>query len=252
MGKGRIKKLNKKTIYQILAVCFWLLVWEASSRAIGKEILLVSPVKVLFIIFRLVKDADFWQTIAFSSLRILSGFLLALFTGIITAALSYKNRLFHELISPLMKVIKVTPVVSFVLLAIIWINTRNLSILISFLMVVPVVFSNVLQGLKNTDEKLLQFAGVFRLGRYKRVKAIYIPAIRPYLISAISVGLGFGFKAGIAAEVIGFPAKSIGEKLYEAKLYLMTGDLLAWTVIIVLISIFFEKGLMQLFRKEAA
>jgi NitT/TauT family transport system permease protein len=111
-------------------------------------------------------------------------------------------------------------------------------------MVLPVVFFNILQGLKAADEKLLQLAKVYRLSLIKKVKAIYLPSVVPYLIAAISVGLGFGFKSGIAAEVIGIPAKSIGRKLYEAKLYLMTKEMLAWTAVIILISVLFEKAVL--------
>lgn len=246
MGEENKKRQGKIYAYRILAICFWLIMWEGMSIVIGSDIVLSPPGKVLRILFTLVREADFWQIIASSTLRILFGFLLALITGTVFAVLSYKSRLFSELVSPLMKVVKATPVASFIILALIWIRSKNLSVLISFLMVVPVVYMNIQQGLMNTNEKLLQFAEVFRISPLKRIKAIYFPAILPYLVSAVSIGLGFGFKSGIAAEVIGIPSKSIGEKLYEAKLYLMTGDLLAWTIVIILISVLLEKGVMKL------
>lgn len=234
--------------YKILAVVFWILVWEVASRIIDKEILLASPAKVFITVLELVQRYSFWQTISFSSLRIILGFFLAVFTGCSFAILSYHSRIFEELISPLIKVIKSTPVASFIILALIWIRSRNLSVLISFLMVLPMIYSNLLQGLRSTDQKLIQMAEVFRLGRWKQVKAIYVPAVLPFLLSAVSVGLGFGFKAGIAAEVIGIPARSIGERLYEAKLYLMTRELFAWSIIVIIISVMFEKAVMLMIR----
>jgi len=140
-----------------------------------------------------------------------------------------------------MKIIKSTPVASFIILALVWISSKNLSVLIAFLMVLPIAFSNLLFGLKSTDVKLLEMAKVFRLGRLKRIKAIYFPSVLPFLVSAVSVGLGFSFKSGIAAEVIGRPANSIGLNLYEAKLYLMIKELFAWTAVIIIISVLFEK-----------
>lgn len=235
-GKPKINHL-----YRILALCFWILVWELASQYVDSEILLASPVQVLSTLAVLVQNPEFWQTIAFSSLRIVLGFMLAVIAGILLAILSYGSRMFYELITPLIKVIKAMPVASFIILALVWITSTNLSVLISFLMVLPVIYSNVLQGLTSADEKLLQMAEVFRLGIWKRIKAIYIPAITPYLLSAISVGLGFGFKSGIAAEVIGYPAGSIGRRLYEAKLYLLTKELFAWSIVIILISVLFEK-----------
>jgi NitT/TauT family transport system permease protein len=118
------------------------------------------------------------------------------------------------------------------------------------MMVLPMIYSNVIQGLNEADEKLLQMAQVFRLGLWKKAIAIYIPAVKPYLLTAVMVGLGFCWKAGIAAEVIGLPTGSIGAKLYEAKLYWMTKELLAWTVVIILISVIFEKMILLLLRSE--
>lgn len=108
-------------------------------------------------------------------------------------------------------------------------------------MVVPIVYTNILQGIHSTDEKLLEMAQVFGISGYKKLMAIYIPAVFPHFMSAISLGLGLCWKAGIAAEVIGKPTGSIGGKLYEAKLYLMTKELFAWTIVIIVISILFEK-----------
>ncbi|NLL72622.1 MAG: ABC transporter permease subunit, partial [Clostridiales bacterium] len=164
--------------------------------------------------------------------------------------LSYKSKLIYELISPLMKIIKSTPVASFIILALVWISSVNLSILISLLMVLPVSYSNILYGLESTDIKLLEMAQVFGLSRWKCIKAIYIPAVLPFLISAMSVGLGFSFKSGIAAEVIGRPSNSIGLNLYEAKLYLMIKELFAWTLVIIMLSILFEKIVMWIFKQK--
>jgi len=140
------------------------------------------------------------------------------------------------------------PVASFIILAFLWIDTKNLSILISFMMVVPMIYANVLWGLKATDAKLLEMAEVFHLSLLKRIIAIYIPSVTPYFISAVTIGLGFCWKAGIAAEVIGIPSGSIGERLYEAKLYLMTKELFAWTIVIIIISVLFEGLVMLLIR----
>ncbi|NLP34100.1 MAG: ABC transporter permease subunit [Clostridiales bacterium] len=225
---------------RILVICFWLLFWEILYRLIDNEIFLVSPTTVLNTLWDLAGQIAFWQAIAFSFIRIVLGFLLAMVLGILLAILSYNNWIVKELINPIFKVIKATPVASFIILALLWTKASNLSILIAFLMVVPMIYTNVLQGLFARDQKLLEMAKVFRLSRWKKVKAIYFPTVMPYFYSAVSVGLGFCWKAGIAAEVIGIPSGSIGEWLYESKIYLMTNELFAWTIVIIIISILFE------------
>jgi len=244
----KFRRQCKKYGVKILVLCFWLLLWEILSRVVNKEILLAPPIAVIQTLGRLSMSLSFWQTILFSSARIILGFLLALILGIAMAILSYRSRIFFELISPMMKVIKATPVASFIILALIWIHSKNLSILISFLMVLPLIFTNILQGIRSTDGKLLQMAKVFKISWNKKITAIYVPAVIPYFISACSVGLGFCWKAGIAAEVIGLSTGSIGWRLYEAKLYWMTKELFAWTIVIIIISILFEKLVMQLIK----
>lgn len=236
----------KKILYPLLAVGFWIGVWEIASKIIDNEILLASPLEVLLTVLELGRTMEFWQAIAFSTLHILLGFVVALFLGIVLAILSHWIGVIRGLISPFMKVIKATPVASFIILVLFWFSSENLSTYTSFLMVLPVAYLNILQGLRSADEKLLQMAKVFRLGLFRKLRAIYLPAVIPHLISAVSLGLGFGFKSGIAAEVIGTPARSIGRSLYEAKLYLMTKEMLAWTLVIILISVLFEKAVLWL------
>lgn len=243
-------KLIKKFGRKLFVFCFWLLVWELASLRIGNEIFLASPFAVLKALFVLIWDLDFWQTIFFSSLRIITGFALALLSGTVLSVFAYRFRLIEELISPLMRIIKAMPVASFIILALVWIKSENLSVLISFMMVLPMIYSSVLLGLRARDEKLLQMAKVFELGLWNQAIAIYIPSVKPFFMTAVTVGLGFCWKAGIAAEVIGHPVGSIGVRLYEAKLYLMTKELLAWTVVIILISVLFEKVVVLLLHPE--
>lgn len=240
---------SKKFLIKLFVLSFWFLVWEIASRLINQELFLPSPKNVLITVYELSMTAGFWFSIANSFIRIAIGFFIGLFVGVILAVCSYKSKLIYELISPLMKIIKSTPVASFIILALVWISSVNLSILISFLMVLPVSFSNILFGLQSTDEKLLEMAKVFNLSKWKCIKAIYIPAVLPFVISAMSVGLGFSFKSGIAAEVIGRPSHSIGLNLYEAKLYLMIKELFAWTLVIICLSILFEKIVMLVFKR---
>ena len=108
-------------------------------------------------------------------------------------------------------------------------------------MVLPVIYTNVLGGIRSTDDKLLEMARVFNIPVWKRIRYIYVSQVLPFFRSACSVALGLCWKSGIAAEVIGIPKGSIGEKLYNAKIYLDTPDLFAWTLVIVLISLAFER-----------
>lgn len=238
----------KKALYKILAVAFWIFVWEALARYFHSELILASPLKTLEALASIISGKDFLPTVAYSGLRILMGFFAAMIFGILLAALSYKLPIIKTLLSPITSVIKATPVASFIILALIWFGSRNLAVLISFLMVFPVIYLNVLKGIESTDKHLLEMAKVYRMPKSGILLYIYLPQVMPFFVSACSVALGLCWKSGIAAEVIGITDGSIGEMLYRAKLYFETGDLLAWTAIIITVSVLFEKLFMALLR----
>lgn len=231
---------DKKKIPNILVVIFWLAVWQVASMIIQQELILASPLVVLKTLFSLIGEKFFWSSIVYSFLRIVCGFLLAIVVAIFLSALSAINVTIRALLEPFFGVIKSIPVVSFIILVLIWSGSSNLSVVISFLMVLPIIYTNLLEGILRTDPKLLEMAQVFRVSFIKKLQAIYIPSAMPYFISGCKVGLGLCWKSGIAAEVIGLPSGSIGERLYQSKIFLNTGELFSWTIVIILISYLFE------------
>ena len=162
--------------------------------------------------------------------------------------LSARFHLVEILLWPYMAVIKATPVASFIILCLVWLNARNLSIFICFLIVVPVVYTNLLNGIRSMDPKMDEMARLYGFSHRTKFLAVSLPQLRPYIFSAFEISIGMAWKAGIAAEVIGVPAGSIGKMLYNAKIYLATPELFAWTVIIVVISVVFEKAAVGLLK----
>ena len=234
------------------AVLFWLAVWQAAAMAIGQEVFLVSPVQALRCLLRLLPQADFWHRVGFSAGRILLGFGLGVVCSAALAVAAEICPAAEILIAPVLQLVKATPVASFIILALVWVNGRSLSILISFLMVLPVLYSAVRTGIESADVQLLEMAQVFRLSLARRVKAIWLPAILPAFRQGCSVALGICWKSGVAAEVIGLPDGSIGDALYRAKITLSTGELFAWTFVIILLSAGFEKLFLALLDKAVA
>ena len=226
---------------RLWAVCVWLLVWQGAAMALGQELLLASPVSALLRLCALAATPPFWAAVAGSALRILGGFLLACVLAIACAAMAGRFVRVRELLLPLVAAVKTVPVVSFIILALVWVSPKNLSLLIAALMVFPVVYGSVLEGISQTDGKLLEMARVFRVPFFRQFCGIYLPQVLPYFRAAVSLGLGLCWKAGVAAEVIGLPRGTIGEGLYTAKIYLETADLFAWTAVIVAVSVVFER-----------
>ena len=246
--KSSITSDRPKRTLRLWSVAVWLLAWQGLSMYIGQEILLVSPVSVVFRLAELFKDEGFWASVLFSFSRITAGFLLATVSGVLFAAFAAIFHRVEEFLAPAILFIKSTPVASFTILVLIWVSSRNLSVVISYLMVLPIIYTNVLKGIRSTDSKLLEMAKVFGISRRRRITYIYVSQVLPFFQSACLVGLGLCWKAGVAAEVIGIPKGSMGEKLYMAKIYFATPDLFAWTLTVIIVSLLFEKLFMFLVR----
>lgn len=225
---------------RVLAVAFWLALWQLLAWGIDSRIILVGPVEVLARLAELAGTGEFWASVGTSLARIGIGFAGGVVSGALLAAAASRARGVRALLAPLMGALKAVPVASFVILVLLWVSSRELSVVIAWIMAMPIVYTNVLEGIEQTDPALLEMAGVFGLRPLDRVRLIYVSQVLPYFRAAVSLALGLSWKAGIAAEVIGLPDLTIGEHLYDAKVYLDTPDLFAWTVAIVVVSVALE------------
>lgn len=220
------------------AVAFWLALWQVVALAVGSSVLLVGPWQV---VVRLVPTVDFWTTVARSCGRITFGFVLAVVVGVLLAALSAASPWTRAFVAPLVTTIRSTPVVAFIILVLIWVDVAWLATVVSFLATLPIVHTTVLSGIGQRDRALLEMTTVFRVPRWRRWWAVDVPGVLPYVVTACRTGVGYAWKSGIAAEVIGLPSGTIGERLYQGRLFLQTGDVLAWTVVVVLVAFVCEK-----------
>lgn len=232
---------SNKAIKKLMIIVFWLLIWQAVFLWVDEEILFVSPFGVLKAIIELSQEGIFWKTIGFSVSRVMVGYGAGVVVAIVVAILTSLNPLLFDLFYPLISMIKATPVASFIILALVWLKTGTVPVFISFLMVFPIVWANICEGIKNTDEKLIQMANVYQFSIWKKVKLIYFPSIIPYFTAACLIGLGLAWKSGIAAEIISTPPHSIGSELYNAKIYFETQYLFAWTTVVIIMSVAIEK-----------
>ena len=223
------------------AVFVWLMVWQAAAMLIGQKILLVTPLEALAALARMLPLPGFWARVTFSAGRILAGFALAALLALLLAAIARTCRLAGVLIEVPLQAVKATPVASFIILALLWVSSKWLSVLVSLLMALPVLYSAVQTGLDAADPALLEMAKVFRIGPWQRLYAIWLPGLLPAFRRGCAVALGICWKSGIAAEVIGLPNGSIGDALYRAKITLSTAEVFAWTIAIVVLSGVFER-----------
>lgn len=234
---------------KLAAAALWVGLWEAAFLLVKQELLLPSPAKTAARLFELAQTAEFWASAFLTLLRITEGFLIGVAAGVLLGVLTAGSRALYEFFHPAIVVIKSTPVASFIILALVWVKKNNVPVFISFLMVLPVIWANVSEGIKQTDKGLLEMARVFRFSKTKLLAKVYIPGVLPYFFAGCTTGLGLAWKAGVAAEILSLPRRSIGTELYYSKIYLETADLFAWSAAVVIMSIALEKLLVFALNK---
>ena len=217
----------------LLVLAFWLGVWQLVAASVGHGFLFASPWDTGHRLVDLVVTAEFWGAVGHSLTRIGLGFLAAALVGAVTATAAAAWRPVDAVLAPAMTTVRAAPVVSFIILVLIWTGSGWLATVTSFLMVLPIVHQAVLSGIRQRDPAMLEMAAVFAVPRLRRFVAVDVPEVLPFFATACQVGVGLAWKAGVAAEVIGLPTGSIGERMYQGKLLLSSADVLAWTAVVV-------------------
>ena len=236
----------------LLPAVFWLAVWWLLALIVGKELLIPSPPLVVRTLLELVVTGAFWRYTALTLLRITLGLLLGIVLGILTALLTNRLSLLHALLAPAVRVVRATPVASFIILVLLWVANGRVPVVISALVVLPVIWESTAAGLRSVDKSLLEFARAYRLTRLDTWRSIVIPSMLPQLSAAVCTAIGLAWKSGVAAEVLCLPKAAVGTQVYFSKLYLDTPALFAWTLIVVALSLTVERIARRLLlgRKE--
>ena len=231
-----------------MIAAFWIFVWAFASWRFGKPLLFPSPLTVLKTLLTLLQAPNFYMTTANSFGNILLGILIAMILSCLLAALTFALPFFKDLLSPLMAIVKATPVASFIILALIFIGASKVPTFITILIVFPIVWTNLDEGLHKVDPGLREVAKIYQFSPMRRLRILYLPTVKPYFLSACKSSLGLAWKAGIAAEIIAMPPDTIGTMIGEAKLYIMTSEMFAWTLTVVLLSLAIEYAFSAFFK----
>ena len=241
-------KILKKICRVLLIAAFWICVWAFASWRFGKPLLFPSPLAVFQTLIALLQTPEFYLITANSLGNILFGIVIAIAGACLLAILTFALPFMKELLSPIMAVIKATPVASFIILALIFIGSAKVPTFITVLIVFPIIWTNLDQGLSGIDPQLKEVAKVYQMSPLRRLQVLYLPSVKPYFLSACKSALGLAWKAGVAAEIIAMPPDTIGTMIGEAKLYIMTSEMFAWTLTVVILSLAIEYAFSAVFR----
>ena len=248
----RMKKIAKLLGKIIFVAAFWLLVWFLVSYRMGSDFIFPSPSAVFRELGLLITNrseslirygvhVNFWLVTAISLLRILWGILLSIVLGTVLAYLTSVSRILNTLLSPMLSAIKATPVASFIILAMLWFDKTDLPVFITALIVIPIVWANISEGIRSVDPGLKQVTDIYHFSFWKKLFRLYVPSVLPYFLAACQSSLGMAWKAGVAAEILAVPEYAIGSEIFFSKQYMYSETLFAWSLIVILLSIVMEK-----------
>lgn len=227
---------------------FWLAAWMLVAALVAQPLILPGPGAVVVALLRLVCDAGTWVILAGSGARILGGLALAAVCGGVLAGVSSRSRAFARLVAPALSFVKATPVACVVVLLLIWLGSERVSIAAVFLMALPGVYFSLAEGLAQVSGSLEQMFRLHGVRGWRLFCANTWREVLPFVLSCARAVIGMGWKAGVAAELIGMAVGTVGERIYQAKLLIETADLLAWTVLVVAASWACERVLVWLLQ----
>ncbi len=241
--------MKNRFIRTSLIVLIWLVIWQVLSLVVNNSVLLSGPVDTVRALIELGSSTSFYISVGITVGKVILGFLTGMILGSALSVLSYKVRIVREFLSPFVSVIKSIPIVSFIIIALIWAGSSNVTIIVSSVISFPIFYKNLLEGLQVIDPKMIELAKVYQMKTCKKIRYIYLPSLSSQIKSAVSLAIGMAFRGGITAEVVGQPLRSIGNGLYRSKINLATSEMLAWTLVAVLSAFLIERLISFIVKK---
>lgn len=240
---------TKYRLISIIAIIFLFGIWKLISVLSDSEQIVPSPEQIIFTVFEIITRQNFFPSVLSSIYRGLIGFIIAFILAFLTGVPAGMSRSIYIFLNPVLVAIRSTPVISLILLIIIWAGNELVPVFIAVLTMFPIICVNIIEGIRNVDKSLIEMGHVYKVNKYRILTGISIPSILPFLTGGISNALGFGWRAIIIGEVLAQPGLGIGTRMQDAQIFLMVGELIAWTLVAILISYIFEAIMRMIERR---
>ena len=231
---------NKNIIYFILGIIIFILLWFFISLKINSEIVFPNILTIIKKLIEIILEKSFYKDLFLSLIRVFITFILSFLLAIIFGILSGIFLYIRYMLMPIINFIRTIPTIPLILVAIIWFDNNTVPIFVSMLVIFPIMYDAVVNGIINVDKNLIDMSLSYNVSLKTQIISLYIPSIKPYILTAISQSMGITWKSILAAEILALPSLGIGSKLYESHLYLDTVSLFAYCLIAVIFNGIFE------------
>lgn len=227
----------------MLSAVILLLVWQMLAMAVDREIIIPSPATTLAEMIRIITQPNFLLIIINTLRRAVIGFFIALTCGLgLGIAGGYSKAVYH-LLKPLVLMNRAVPTMAIILLALIWLDSDRAPILVGFVVIFPILYESIVQGIRNVDGKLIEMMNLYEIKGFQRLKDLYLPSLASYLQSAMIAAMGLNLKIIVAAEVLSQPVFSIGTSFQIERVHLNTAGVFAWAFITVILAAVLEASI---------
>jgi NitT/TauT family transport system permease protein len=212
-----------------------LLAWKAAAIAVGTELVLPSPERVLAEAVALFPTPRFLSALLATFLRGLAAFGISAVLGAAAGLASAARPLLGAAIAPVLTVIRSTPVLALVLVVWLWFSSDMVPVFTAFLMAFPVMVTSAREGARAADARLLEMSALFRVPRREVFLRLRLPAAAPHLVAGAKNALGLTWKVVVAGEMMSQPRLALGTGMQASKFQLETPSLFAWVIAAILL-----------------
>jgi len=240
----------KKSIRSLLSIGILCLVWEVLAITANNPALVPGLPELFVALGKLWVTPEFYLSVLATLGRGVAGLLVSGVLALLFALLFARHEQVYGLFKPLLTLMRSVPVISFILLALLFLQPEQIPFMIAFLTMFPLLSENLTKGLLHLRAPLSVMGMVFHMNRTNRFTQIVYPQIKPFLFSGLASAAGFGWRAIIMGEVLSQCAFGIGSEMKRAQTFIEVPELLAWTVIAVALSFAFDRGLDRLSKLD--
>lgn len=233
----------------IIPILFWISVWEIVSLIVNNSYFFPTVTDTFSSLLTVISSKTFFKVVLLTFLRVVTGLLLGIVIGTLLAFLAHRFAVIETILSPIITIIKSTPVATFIIIFWVIMDGDMLSVFIAFLMVMPIIWQNLMDAFDSIDKNLSEVCDVFEFSFAKRMRFLIFPALLKYFIPGVITATGLTWKSEIAAEIIAYTKNSIGQYINDAKYNFDTATVFAWTLIIITMSTILEKITKYLLRR---
>jgi len=243
-----INKILKKYLPFFLSFAVIILVWFVAAKLVNSSLILPFPKEVFLLMIKLLSTASFWRNFLFTFLRILAAFFLTLIFGVLLGILSAEFKFIEDFLKLPLAMVRATPVVALILIMIFWFPSNIIPIVICLLMTLPIMITAVKTGILNTKPEMIFFAKSRNFNRFMTLRFVKLPNARINFLEGALQCFSLSWKVVIAGEVLCLPRNAIGSRIHFSQIHLETGDVIANTILLVIISFIMEVALKKVVK----